>query len=82
MVLKWATTKSRGPGLAQGGVSREAPGGDQGGATAITLPHLDRGTYRIGATVTDSATGQSRSTNEVTFYVRQPSELSPQHQKP
>jgi hypothetical protein len=56
---------------------------DQGAtATAITLPHLDRGTYSIGATVTDPATGQSRSTNEVTFYVRQPSELSPQHQKP
>jgi hypothetical protein len=57
--------------------------GDQGAAaTAITLPHLDRGTYTIGATVTDPATGESRSTNEVTFYVRQPSELSPQHHSP
>src|SRR5271156_414303 len=57
--------------------------GDQGSAaTAITLPHLDRGTYTIGATVTDPATGQSRSTNEVTFYVRQPSELLPQHHSP
>jgi hypothetical protein len=57
--------------------------GDQGAAaTAITLPHLDRGTYTIGATVTDPATGQSRSTNQVTFYVRQPSELSPQHHQP
>ena len=57
--------------------------GDQGGAaTAITLPHLDRGTYTIGATVTDPATGQSRSTNEVTFYVQQPSALSPQHHQP
>jgi hypothetical protein len=56
---------------------------DQGpAATAITLPHLDRGTYAIAATVTDPATGQSRSSNSVTFYVRQPSELSPQHQKP
>jgi hypothetical protein len=54
--------------------------GDQGAAaTAITLPHLDRGTYSIGATVTDPATGESRSTNDVTFYVRQPSALSPQH---
>ena len=54
--------------------------GNQGsGATAITLPHLDRGTYTIGATVTEPATGESRSTNEVTFYVRQPSELLPQH---
>jgi hypothetical protein len=56
---------------------------DQGPtATAITLPHLDRGTYTIDATVTDRATGQSRSSDSVTFYVRQPSELSPQHQKP
>jgi hypothetical protein len=56
---------------------------DQGAtATTITLPRLDRGTYSIGATVTDPVSGQSRSTNEVTFYVRQPSELSPQHQKP
>ena len=50
--------------------------------TAITLPHLDRGTYAIAATVTDRATGKSRSSDSVTFYVRQPSELSPQHQKP
>jgi Domain of unknown function (DUF4124) len=57
--------------------------GDQGpAATAITLPHLDRGTYSIAATVTDSATGQSRSSDSVTFYVRQPSELSPQYRKP
>ena len=57
--------------------------GDQGtAATAITLPHLDRGTYAIAATVTDPATGQSRSTDNVTFYVRQPSELSPQHHQP
>jgi hypothetical protein len=53
--------------------------GDPGAVTAITLPHLSRGTYSIGATVTDPATGESRSTSEVTFYVRQPSELSPQH---
>jgi hypothetical protein len=50
--------------------------------TAVTLPHLDRGTYAITATVTDPATGESRSTDSVTFYVRQPSELSPQHRKP
>lgn len=57
--------------------------GDQGpAATSITLPRLDRGTYAIGATVTDSATGQSRSSDSVTFYVRQPSELSPQYRKP
>ncbi len=48
-------------------------------ATEVTLPHLDRGTYAISATVTNAATGESRSTDSVTFYVHEPSELSPQH---
>lgn len=51
-------------------------------ATQFSLPHLDRGTYAIAATVTDPTTGESASTDSVTFYVRQPSSLSPQHQKP
>jgi Domain of unknown function (DUF4124) len=51
-------------------------------ATQFSLPHLDRGTYAIAATVTDQTTGESTSTDSVTFYVRQPSSLSPQHQKP
>jgi Domain of unknown function (DUF4124) len=51
-------------------------------ATSFSLPHLDRGTYAIAATVTDSTTGESTSTGSVTFYVHQPSSLSPQHQKP
>jgi hypothetical protein len=51
-------------------------------ATQITLPHLNRGTYAIAATVTDSATGESLSTDSVNFFVRQPSELEPQHKKP
>jgi hypothetical protein len=51
-------------------------------ATQITLPHLDRGTYAIAATVTDQATGESSSTDSVSFFVRQPSELAPQHKKP
>ena len=56
---------------------------DQGpNATQFNLPHLDRGTYAIAATITDAQTGESRSTDSVTFYVRQPSALSPQHQKP
>ena len=50
-------------------------------ATQFALPHLDRGTYAIAATVTD-ASGQSQSTPSVTFYVRQPSALSPQHRTP
>jgi hypothetical protein len=56
---------------------------DQGpAATQFTLPHLDRGTYAIAATVTDPKSGQSQSTPSVTFYVRQPSALSPQHRTP
>jgi Domain of unknown function (DUF4124) len=51
-------------------------------ATQITLPHLDRGTYAIAATVTDPGTGESLSTDSVNFFVRQPSELGPQHKKP
>jgi hypothetical protein len=48
-------------------------------ATHITLQSLPRGTYSISATVTDSITGSTQVSNSVTFYVRQPSELSPQH---
>jgi hypothetical protein len=53
---------------------------DQGPtATQFTLPHLDRGTYVIAATVTDQKTGSSQTTDSVNFFVRQPSELAPQH---
>ncbi|MGO9946159.1 MAG: DUF4124 domain-containing protein [Steroidobacteraceae bacterium] len=55
---------------------------DQADATSFVLPHLDRGTYAIAATVTDQTTGESQSTSSVTFYVRQPSALSPQHKNP
>lgn len=56
---------------------------DLGAATThFALPHLDRGTYAIAATITDQETGETLSTNSVNFFVRQPSELSPQHQKP
>ena len=46
---------------------------------AFPLPHLDRGTYTIAATVTDQNTGEAQTSNTVTFFVRQPSSLSPQH---
>jgi Domain of unknown function (DUF4124) len=49
------------------------------GATQFILPHLERGTYVIAATITDPASGASVSTDSVNFFVRQPSELSPQH---
>ena len=53
---------------------------NQGDATTqFTLPHLDRGTYAIAATITDQQTGQSQSTGSVIFFVRQPSVLAPQH---
>jgi hypothetical protein len=56
---------------------------DQGPtATQFTLQSLERGTYAIAATVTDQASGESQSTGSVTFYVHQPSLLSPQHKKP
>lgn len=48
-------------------------------ATTFVLPRLDRGAYAIAATVTDQATGQSLNTGSVSFFVRQPSALSPQH---
>lgn len=55
---------------------------DQGpNAEHFDLPHLDRNTYVLTATITDPQTGDSRSTDSVTFFVHQPSALSPQHKK-
>jgi hypothetical protein len=52
---------------------------DQGpNAVSFVLPTLTRGTYTLTATLADPNTGESR-TDSVTFYVRQPSELSPLH---
>lgn len=56
-----------------------APLTEQGpNAVSFSLPRLARGTYTLTATLTDGGSGESRSAS-VTFYVRQPSELSPQH---
>jgi hypothetical protein len=56
---------------------------DQGPTTTqFSLPNLERGSYTIAATVTDQGTGESRTTDSVGFFVRQPSVLSPQHKKP
>jgi len=49
---------------------------------SFTLQSLSRGTYQISATITDTVTGETQTSEGVTFYVRQPSELSPQHRKP
>ena len=45
----------------------------------FSLPRLARGAYTIAATVIDQNTGASQTSNTVTFFVRQPSALSPQH---
>jgi Domain of unknown function (DUF4124) len=51
-------------------------------AVSFSLPHLDRGTYAIAATITDQESGESLSTDSISFFVRQPSALSPQHKNP
>jgi hypothetical protein len=48
-------------------------------AVSFVLPHLDRGTYALAASITDQQSSESQSSNTVTFFVRQPSALSPQH---
>jgi hypothetical protein len=47
-------------------------------AVSFVLPRLDRGTYALAATITDQQTGESQTSNSVSFFVRQPSALSPQ----
>jgi len=47
-------------------------------AIAFTLPRLDRGTYALTATITDQQTSESQTSSSITFFVRQPSALSPQ----
>lgn len=54
---------------------------DQEGSVGFTLPSLPRGTYQVSATVTDMESGASQTSDSVTFYVRQPSALAPQHKK-
>jgi hypothetical protein len=51
-------------------------------AHSFTLQSLSRGTYQLSASITDTVTGESQASEGVTFYVRQPSELAPQHRKP
>jgi hypothetical protein len=51
-------------------------------ATRFVLPNPGRGTFVIAATVSDQTTGETQSTQSVTFYVHEPSLLSPQHRNP
>jgi Domain of unknown function (DUF4124) len=48
-------------------------------AVSFTLQSLVRGTYILAATITDSVTGESKTSDSVTFYMRQPSALDNQH---
>ncbi len=45
----------------------------------VSLKQLARGAYTISASVSDAVTGESRTSDSVNFYVREPSALSPQH---
>jgi hypothetical protein len=45
----------------------------------FTLPNLPRGAYNLSATLVDPNTQQAITSTSVTFYVQQPSLLSPQH---
>jgi hypothetical protein len=51
-------------------------------AEAFNLQNLNRGSYQLTATLADAVSGDTQTTQSVTFYVRQPSELAPQHKKP
>ena len=51
---------------------------NQANATSFTLEDLPRGTHTIIATVEDQS-GESKSTEPVTFYVMRTNLLSPQH---
>jgi len=51
---------------------------DRADSVSFVLPKMDRGTYLLMATITDQQTGESQSSNSVTFFVRQASTLSPQ----
>jgi hypothetical protein len=45
----------------------------------FTLPNLPRGAYNLSATLVDPSTQETVSSASVSFYVQQPSLLSPQH---
>jgi hypothetical protein len=48
---------------------------------SFSIPHLDRGTYTIYASISDPATQETANSDPVTFYVRQTSVLAPQYPK-
>jgi Domain of unknown function (DUF4124) len=50
--------------------------------TQFVLPNPGRGTFAIAATIANQKTGDVQTTPSVTFYVHEPSLLSPQHRNP
>jgi len=55
---------------------------NQANATQFTLDQLPRGTYVLTATITDPSTNQTASSPPVTFFMQEPSRLSPLHKNP
>jgi hypothetical protein len=59
-----------------------APVSEGADSMSFTLPQAltaGRGGYTLGATLTDTLSGESKSADPVTFNVLRPSMLSPQH---
>lgn len=57
-----------------------SPLGEGDGNTHFNLPSdLPRGSYTLSATLTDTASGETKSANSVTFHMLRPSLLAPQH---
>jgi hypothetical protein len=52
---------------------------DRANSREFTLDELPRGTYVLSATITDPSTNETQSAPPVTFYMQEPSKLSPQH---
>jgi hypothetical protein len=50
--------------------------------TQFLLPNPGRGTFAIAAIISNQTTGEVQTTPSVTFYVHEPSLLSPQHKNP
>ena len=74
------------PGLAAGHVLTWVLNGaalePHQGQDQFMIDELPRGTYSLTATITNPETQESTSSAPVTFYVHQPSVLTPQHPKP
>ena len=60
-------------------VNGSALGDQASDAVSILLKQLPRGAYTISASVSDAVTGESRNSDTVNFFVREPSTLAPQH---